>query len=39
MVSLLLLKTINVTANFIIFTDTLLFWYFSLYDCFKGKNW
>lgn len=37
--SLLLLKTINVSANFIIFSDTLLFWNFSLYGCFKEKNW
>ena len=38
MTSLLLLKDINVSASFIIFSDTLLFSYFPLYGCFKGGN-
>ena len=38
MTPLLLLKIINVLANFMILSDSLLFWYISLHGYFKGKN-
>ena len=38
MTPLLLLKIINVLANFMILSDSLLFRYFLLYGYFKGKN-